>query len=78
MELEQVITVIGQVGVPVGLIAWGVWFISVKVWPWYTDPTRRAADREVEQGKSLALGALARAIEALAETLKPPEQVPPD
>lgn len=78
MELEQVASVIGQVGVPVGLIVWGVWFVSVKVWPWYTDPARRAADREVEQGKSLALGALARAIEALAETLKPPEQDHPE
>lgn len=69
MTLESIVAAIGQVGLPIGLIVWGIWFITEKLWPWYSDPTRREMDRAVERGKSDALTALALSIERMADLL---------
>jgi hypothetical protein len=69
MELDAILAAIAQVGLPVGLIVWGVWFTTAKVWPWYSDPDRRELDRAIERGKSDALTALALSIERMADLL---------
>jgi hypothetical protein len=69
MDFQQLANVVGQVGLPIGLIVWGVWFLSSKVWPWFTDADRRNLDREIEKAKSAALVSLGSAIEALAVAL---------
>lgn len=69
MPITDITNAIAQVGLPVGLIVWGIWFLTAKVWPWFADPTRRAMDRAVENGKSDALVALAAAIEKLSFAL---------
>lgn len=69
ITMPEITTAIGQVGLPVGLVVWGIWFLSVKVWPWIVDSDRRALDRAIEQGKSNALIALAQAIEHMAKAI---------
>lgn len=69
MPITDITNAVAQVGLPVGLIVWGIWFLTVKVWPWVADDRRRALDREVEQSKSAALVAVARAIEVMAAVL---------
>lgn len=70
ITMTEITTAIAQVGLPVGLIVWGIWFLSAKVWPWIADADRRALDRAIEQGKSNALIALAQAIEHLSTVIK--------
>lgn len=69
MTIENIIAAIGQIGLPVGLIVWLVWFITDKLWPWYSSPERRALDRAMEQSKSDALRALALAIERFTDLI---------
>ncbi len=69
MTLENIVAAIGQVGLPIGLIVWGIWFLTEKVWPWFSDGTRREMDRAVERGKADALTALALSIERMADLL---------
>lgn len=69
MDIQAIANVVSQVGLPIGLIVWGVWFISTKVWPWFADPERRRLDRELELGKTAALEALASALTALAQSM---------
>lgn len=69
MTIESVIAAIGQVGLPVGLIVWLVWFITDKLWPWYSSAERRALDRAIEQSKADALMTLALAIERFTDLI---------
>lgn len=69
MTIESIIAAVGQVGLPVGLIVWGIWFITDRIWPWFSDPVRRELDRAIERGKSDALTALALSIERMADLL---------
>lgn len=69
IELTEIANVVAQTGLPIGLIIWGVWFLTMRVWPWFSDPERRALDRAVEAGKADALRALAVAISCLSDAL---------
>jgi len=67
---SAVLTAVSQVGLPIALVVWFLWFVTVRVWPWFANDQRRALDREVEQGKSAALVAVARSIELLVSTIE--------
>jgi len=68
--LTELIAAFGQTGLPIALIGWGVWIITAKLIPWFTDKERRELDRAVENGKSQALMALADAIVELAKVIE--------
>ena len=70
MPIADIANVVAQTGLPVGLIVWGIWFITARAWPWFSDPARREMDRAIERGKSDALIALARAIGEMARVIE--------
>lgn len=66
MDFQQLAQVVGQVGLPIALIAFGMWFAAVKFWPWYSDESRRSQDRAVDMAQAEALKALAVALETVS------------
>lgn len=65
MDFQQIVQVVSQVGVPIALLAFGMWFAAVKLWPWYSDESRRSQDRAVDMAQAEALKALAVALETV-------------
>jgi hypothetical protein len=58
--LNALSTIVGNIGLPVGLVIWGAWFVSTKLWP---DHVR------IQELQAHALDNLASALTALAEKL---------
>lgn len=56
MELDALLTVVGQVGFPIFVGVWGIWFLTFRVWPDHVN---------IQMAQSQAMLALAAAIESL-------------
>lgn len=72
IDWQLVIQLINSVGVPVILILWGPWFVTTKIWPWWTGDRQHQA-HEVAMATALGLQAIGEGLKALAEKLPDPD-----